>query len=60
MDNELTAEGRNSRDDRLELIRVMDERGVCLVRGSMEYVAGKLGLSKVALYGYLDEIHGKR
>ena len=60
MVNELIAEGRNSRDDRLELIRFMDERGVFLVKGSMEYVAGKLGLSKVTLYGYLDEIHGKR
>lgn len=60
MVNELIAEGRNRRDDRLELIRFMDERGVFLVKGSMEYVAGKLGLSKVTLYGYLDEIHGKR
>lgn len=60
MVNELIAEGRNSREDRLQLIRFMDERGVFLVKGSMEYVAGKLGLSKVTLYGYLDEIHGKR
>lgn len=60
MVKELIAEGKNSREDRLELIRFMDERGVFLVKGSMEYVAGKLGLSKVTLYGYLDEIHGKR
>lgn len=60
MVKELIVEGKNSREDRLELIRFMDERGVFLVKGSMEYVAGKLGLSKVTLYGYLDEIHGKR
>lgn len=60
MVNELVAEGKSSREDRLELIRFMDERGVFLVKGSLEYVAGKLGLSKVTLYGYLDEIHGKR
>lgn len=60
MINELNASGKQSREDRLELIRFMDERGVFLVKGSMEYVAGKLGLSKVTLYGYLDKIHGKR
>lgn len=53
-------EGKHTKEDRLELIRFMDERGVFLVKGSMEYVAGKLGLSKVTLYGYLDKIHGKR
>ena len=52
--------GKKTKEDRLELIRFMDERGVFLVKGSMEYVAGKLGLSKVTLYGYLDKIHGKR
>lgn len=60
MVKELMTEGKGSREDRLELIRFMDERGVFLVKGSLEYVAGKLGLSKVTLYGYLDEIHGKR
>ena len=60
MVHELVVEGRNSKEDRLDLIRFMDERGVFLVKGSMEYVAGKLGLSKVTLYGYLDQIHGKR
>lgn len=60
MVHELVVEGRNSKEDRLDLIRFMDERGIFLVKGSMEYVAGKLGLSKVTLYGYLDQIHGKR
>ena len=60
MINELNADGKKTKEDRLELIRFMDERGVFLVNGSMEYVAGKLGLSKVTLYGYLDKIHGKR
>ena len=60
MVHELVVVGRNSKEDRLDLIRFMDERGIFLVKGSMEYVAGKLGLSKVTLYGYLDQIHGKR
>lgn len=60
MINELNADGKKTKEDRLELIRFMDERGVFLVKGSMEYVASKLGLSKVTLYGYLDKIHGKR
>ena len=60
MVNELVSAGSHTREDRLQLIRFMDERGVFLVKGSLEYVAGKLGLSKVTLYGYLDQIHGKR
>ena len=44
MINELNADGKKTKEDRLELIRFMDERGVFLVKGSMEYVAGKLGL----------------
>lgn len=60
MVNELVSSGSHTREDRLQLIRFMDERGVFLVKGSLEYVAGKLGLSKVTLYGYLDQIHGKR
>lgn len=49
-----------NRERRIELIRFMDQRGVFLVKGAVERVAEKLGISKVTVYAYLDEVRGKR
>lgn len=49
-----------TRERRLELIRFMDQKGVFLVKGAVERVADKLGISKVTVYSYLDEVRGKR
>lgn len=38
----------------------MDQRGVFLVKGAIDRVAEKLGISKVTVYSYLDEVRGKR
>ncbi len=48
-----------SRDERLELIRFMDSRGVFLVKGAMDRAAAKLNMSKVTLYSDLDEVRRK-
>lgn len=53
------SEGRLSREERLNLLAFMDERGVFLVKGAVELVARKLGLSKVTLYGDLDLLRTK-
>lgn len=53
-------ESQMNRDRRIELIRFMDQRGVFLVKGAIERVAEKLGISKVTVYAYLDEVRGKR
>jgi len=45
-----------SREKRLELINFMQTRGVFLMKGSMEYVSQKLGISKVTLYSDLDDL----
>ena len=50
----------SSRQKLVELVRFMDDKGIFLVRGSMEKVANLLGVSKVTLYSYLDEAKGKR
>lgn len=48
------------RRDNIEIIRFMDEKGVFLVKGAIEKVAASMGLSKVTIYSYLDEIRGKK
>lgn len=37
----------------------MDEKGVFLVKGAIDKVAASMGLSKVTIYSYLDEVRGK-
>lgn len=44
------------REDRLELIRFMEEKGIFLMKGSVEQVAQRLGVTKVTVYSYLDQI----
>lgn len=52
--------GNLKRKDNIEIIRFMDEKGIFLVKGSIEKVASSLGLSKVTIYSYLDEVRGKK
>ncbi|GED17477.1 DNA-binding protein [Aneurinibacillus migulanus] len=47
------------RHEKIELIRFMDEKGIFLMKGSVEKVASLLGISKVTVYSYLDEIKNK-
>ena len=49
-----------SRDQRIEKVRFMEEKGIFLMKGSVEKAAEKLGVNKVTIYSYLDEIRGKR
>ena len=49
-----------TREERLEKIRFMDEKGLFLMKGSVEKAAEKLGVGKVTVYSYLDEVRGKR
>lgn len=49
-----------SREERIEKVRFMDNKGIFLMKGSVEKAAEKLGVNKVTIYSYLDEIRGKR
>ncbi|RYA23114.1 transcriptional regulator [Malaciobacter halophilus] len=49
-----------TRKDSLEIIKFMDEKGIFLVKGSIDKVAKYMGVSKVTIYSYLDSIRGKR
>jgi predicted transcriptional regulator YheO len=47
------------RHEKIALIRFMDEKGIFLMKGSVEKVAERLGISKVTVYSYLDELKKK-
>jgi len=47
------------RDEKISLISFMEQKGVFLIRGSIEKVAEKLGISKVTVYSYIDELKAK-
>ena len=38
----------------------MEEKGIFLMKGSVEKAAEVLSVNKVTIYSYLDEIRGKR
>lgn len=44
------------RQARMDIISFMDNKGVFLVKGAIDYVAERLKISKVTIYSYLDEI----
>ena len=45
-----------SREERVEKVRFMEAKGIFLMKGSVEQVAQRLGINKVTVYSYLDEI----
>ncbi|MCF0253372.1 MAG: PAS domain-containing protein [Duodenibacillus sp.] len=49
-----------SRERRLELLSFMQQRNVFLMKGAVEYVAGKLGVSRVTVYSDLDALKNPR
>ena len=48
-----------TREERVDKVRFMEAKGIFLMKGSVEQVAQKLGINKVTVYSYLDEIRKK-
>lgn len=44
------------RDQKIELIRFMNDKGLFLIKGSTDKVAERMNISRVTVYSYLDEI----
>lgn len=44
------------RIDKIKLIKFMDEKGIFLMKNSIDKVADKLQVSNVTIYSYLDEV----
>ena len=51
---------RLRREEKLELIRCMDQKGICLMKGAVDQVGSRMGSSRVTVYSYIDEVRGKR
>lgn len=49
-----------SRSEKIQKIGFMEEKGIFLMKGSIEMVAQKLKISTVTVYSYLDVVRGKR
>lgn len=49
-----------TREQRIDKVRFMEEKGIFLMKGSIEKAAEGLGVNRVTIYSYLDEIRGKR
>ena len=45
-----------SRDQKIDLIRFMNDKGLFLIKGAADKVAERMNISKVTVYSYLDEI----
>lgn len=44
------------KEDKLKIIQTLDEKGVFTVKRSVDRVAALLGISRVTVYGYLNEV----
>lgn len=51
---------RLSKTEKKAVVSIMHERGLFVIRGSVERVAARLGVTKFTIYNYLDEIGAKR
>jgi predicted transcriptional regulator YheO len=45
-----------SREEKIEIVRYLDEKGVFRIRGSVDRIAGKLGTSRYTIYNYLGSV----
>ena len=49
-----------TREERLAKVRFMEEKGIFLMRGSIELAAERLGVKEVTIYSYLDELRRRK
>ncbi|WP_053363268.1 helix-turn-helix transcriptional regulator [Bacillus sp. FJAT-27251] len=47
------------RDEKVEMVRFMEQKGLFLIRGTIDRVAEMLNVSKVTVYSYIEEIKEK-
>ena len=47
------------REDKIEIVRQLDEQGFFLIKGSVKLIARKLGVSKFTIYNYLEQVRSE-
>lgn len=45
-----------TKEDKVNVVKILDSKGVFLIKGSVDYVAKVLCVSRYTIYNYLDEI----
>ncbi len=45
-----------SKEDKVEIVKMLDQKGAFLIKGAIDYVAKILCVSRYTIYNYLDEI----
>lgn len=45
-----------TKDEKVEIVKELELRGVFLIKGAVEYVAASLNVSRYTIYNYLDSI----
>ncbi len=48
------------KEDRLGIVSELEEHGFFLIKGAVDFLAGKLGISKFSVYSYLMEIRNNK
>ena len=48
-----------SKRDRVKLVKVLDEKGIFLIKNSASIVAEKLGVSRATIYNYINQARGE-
>lgn len=48
------------KEDKLKVVKALDERGVFLIKGAVDSVAKHLDVSRYTIYNYLDEARGQK
>jgi predicted transcriptional regulator YheO len=51
-------QGRMNKQAKLEAVRVMQERGLFIVKGGVEKAASALGVTRYTIYNYLEQLRG--
>lgn len=50
------SKGKMTREEKIEIVKFLDEKGVFKVKGAVEWVANNLSISRFTVYSYLDQI----
>ncbi|MDR6714870.1 putative transcriptional regulator YheO [Pseudomonas hunanensis] len=61
IDNALNSagHGRMNKQAKVEAVRVMQERGLFIVKGGVEKAAAALGVTRYTVYNYLEQLRGE-
>ncbi|WP_153787370.1 transcriptional regulator [Pseudomonas sp. EMN2] len=55
-----SGQGRMNKQAKVEAVRVMQERGLFIVKGGVEKAAEALGVTRYTIYNYLEQLRGEQ